>query len=104
MLLVFQNVDKVIEAIRYAIFLCLGDIPVDNVKLAVRKALLPSVGLALSCSPQELLIHNNLQPKLTAGNISSAPKGVQTLLNHLCPLITSQCRPIQITTFKLLEK
>ena len=86
------------------IFLCLDDLPINNVKLAVRKALLPSVGLALSRSPQELLMCNNLLPKLTAGDTSSAPEGVQTLLNHLCPLITSQCRPVQITAFKLLEK
>lgn len=65
----------------------------------LRGAMGSSVAL---CPKQQILVHQ-LPPLLVAGESSPLPDSLQTLMNHLCPLLTHKDRAIQITAFHLLS-
>ncbi|KAK7480178.1 hypothetical protein BaRGS_00028563 [Batillaria attramentaria] len=67
--------------------------------------LLSAVGSALCQCPQELVVNHKLPPYLLASeDTSPLPDSLQTLLNRLCPLLTSALRPVQITAYTLLDR
>uniref|UniRef100_H3CX74 E3 ubiquitin-protein ligase listerin n=1 Tax=Tetraodon nigroviridis TaxID=99883 RepID=H3CX74_TETNG len=65
---------------------------------------LQSVGQALIYVPVEKLIHNSLKPRFIASQKTNLPDGLQTLLNTFCPQLLFRARPLQITTYHLLDK
>lgn len=67
-------------------------------------AVLQSLGQALAFVPVQKLMHNNLRPRFVAGQKTNLPDGLQTLLNTFCPLLLFKARPLQITTFHLLDR
>lgn len=67
-------------------------------------AVLQSVGQALTFVPIQKLMQNNLRPRFIAGQKTNLPDGLQTLLNTFCPQLLFKARPLQITTFHLLDK
>lgn len=67
-------------------------------------AVLQSLGHALAFVPVQKLMHNNLRPRFVAGQKTSLPDGLQTLLNTFCPQLLFKARPLQVTTFHLLDR
>lgn len=67
--------------------------------------LLTAVGRAVCLCPQEQVLSFKFPPYLLASeDTSPLPESLQTVLNHLCPLLTSALRPVQITVYTLLDK
>lgn len=71
---------------------------------AFPSAVLRSLGQALAFVPVQKLMHNKLRPHFVAGHKTNLPDGVQTLLNTFCPQLLFKARPLQITTFHLLDR
>ncbi|XP_029704196.1 E3 ubiquitin-protein ligase listerin isoform X2 [Takifugu rubripes] len=67
-------------------------------------AVLQSLGQALAFVPVQKLMHNKLRPRFVAGQKTNLPDGVQTLINTFCPQLLFKARPLQITTFHLLDR
>lgn len=65
---------------------------------------LQSVGQALTSMPAQKLMHNSLRPRFIACQKTNLPDGLQTLLNTFCPQLLFKARPLQITTYHLLDK
>ncbi|XP_021346788.1 E3 ubiquitin-protein ligase listerin-like, partial [Mizuhopecten yessoensis] len=64
--------------------------------------LLRAMGSCLALCPKQQILTHQLPPLLIAGESSPLPDSLQTLMNHLCPLLTHKDRAIQITAFHLL--
>lgn len=65
---------------------------------------LQSVGQALTYVPVQKLMCNSLRPRFIASQNTNLPDGLQTLLNTFCPQLLFKARPLQITTYHLLDK
>ena len=59
---------------------------------------------AAALCPVDLLITHKLPARLVVDDVTNIPNEMQTLLNSLCPLLTSHHRPFQLTAYKLLFK
>uniref|UniRef100_A0A4W4E3K3 E3 ubiquitin-protein ligase listerin n=1 Tax=Electrophorus electricus TaxID=8005 RepID=A0A4W4E3K3_ELEEL len=59
-------------------------------------AVAEAVGEALVHMPVRLLTHNKLPARFVAGQRSSLPDGLQSLLNTLTPLLIFKARPLQL--------
>lgn len=65
---------------------------------------LQSVGQALTYVPVQKLMCNSLRPRFIASQDTNLPDGLQTLLNTFCPQLLFKARPLQMTTYHLLDK
>ncbi|XP_064628174.1 E3 ubiquitin-protein ligase listerin-like [Lineus longissimus] len=81
----------------------IGAINLSDLSLG-QEYLLGHLGQALSSMPQDLLRNHSLPAKLVADDVSNLSDQDQTLINHLCPLLLSPCRIVQLTAYKLLMK
>ncbi|XP_033741541.1 E3 ubiquitin-protein ligase listerin-like [Pecten maximus] len=68
------------------------------------QVLLRAMGSCLALCPKQQILTHHLPPLLVAGEASPLPDSLQTLMNHLCPLLTHKDRAIQITAFHLLTR
>uniref|UniRef100_A0A4W4E687 E3 ubiquitin-protein ligase listerin n=1 Tax=Electrophorus electricus TaxID=8005 RepID=A0A4W4E687_ELEEL len=59
---------------------------------------------ALVHMPVRLLTHNKLPARFVAGQRSSLPDGLQSLLNTLTPLLIFKARPLQLAVYHMLHK
>lgn len=55
-------------------------------------------------TPKELILDHKLPPLLVAGDLSPLPDNLQSLLNHLCPLLLASERCVQVAVFVLIER
>uniref|UniRef100_A0A4W4E3W3 E3 ubiquitin-protein ligase listerin n=1 Tax=Electrophorus electricus TaxID=8005 RepID=A0A4W4E3W3_ELEEL len=67
-------------------------------------AVAEAVGEALVHMPVRLLTHNKLPARFVAGQRSSLPDGLQSLLNTLTPLLIFKARPLQLAVYHMLHK
>ncbi|GFN93637.1 E3 ubiquitin-protein ligase listerin-like [Plakobranchus ocellatus] len=58
---------------------------------------------AVSLCPEWLVLTHQLPPHLTASDTSSLSDSLKTLLNHLCPLLMSRERCVEVTAYWLLR-
>lgn len=64
-----------------------------------------ALGGALCQCPKENIMDHKLPPKyLACEDTSPLPDSLQSLLNHLCPLLTHTLRAVQVTACALLER
>ncbi|CAH1799497.1 unnamed protein product [Owenia fusiformis] len=61
-----------------------------------------SLGEAISFCPVDHIKNHQLPAKLIATQEDGLPHDVQTLLNHLCPLLVTRQYAVQLTAYKLL--
>lgn len=59
---------------------------------------------AVSLCPAQHLENHQLPAKLTMEEECSLPDALQTIVNHLSPLLLSRQRPVQIAAFRLLSR
>jgi len=62
------------------------------------------LGAALSVCHAEHLLAHHLTPRLVASDNTDLPDSVQTVVNHLSPLLASDQRSIRLTAYHLLVK
>ncbi|XP_060079662.1 E3 ubiquitin-protein ligase listerin-like [Ylistrum balloti] len=74
----------------------------EKTKERSHHVLLQAMGSCLSLCPKQQVLNHQLPPLLIAGESSPLPDGLQTLMNHFCPLLTHKDRAVQITGFHLL--
>ncbi|XP_076444404.1 E3 ubiquitin-protein ligase listerin-like isoform X2 [Babylonia areolata] len=66
---------------------------------------LSTVGSAMSLCPQGQVTGHHLPLRLVAcDDTSPVPESLQSLLNHLCPMLTCQSPQAQVTAFCLLDR
>lgn len=67
--------------------------------------MLRELGAAVSLCPSPHLLTVSLPPRLVADdNNTSLPETVQTVVNHLGPLLAADDRSVRLTAYKLLSK
>lgn len=64
---------------------------------------LTSVCNAAAQAPKCHILEHKLPPLLVAGDLSPLPDNLQTLLNHLCPLLVAKERSVQVAAFHILH-
>jgi len=62
------------------------------------------LGAAVSKCHVEHLLSHRLVPKLVASDHTDLPDSVQTVLNHLSPLLAAEQRSVRLTAYHLLNK
>ncbi|XP_078698353.1 E3 ubiquitin-protein ligase listerin-like isoform X4 [Branchiostoma floridae x Branchiostoma belcheri] len=85
-------------------FMKLADTSKDQLKslsLPSRR-LLEATCAAVVHVPEDFLQAHPLEARLVAGQSSQLPDRLQTLLNHLCPMLLVENRALQLAAFKLL--
>ncbi|XP_066277345.1 E3 ubiquitin-protein ligase listerin-like isoform X3 [Branchiostoma lanceolatum] len=85
-------------------FMKLADTSKDQLKsppLPSRR-LLEATCAAVVHVPEDVLQAHPLEARLVAGQPSQLPDRLQTLLNHLCPMLLVENRALQLAAFKLL--
>jgi len=68
------------------------------------ETLLCELGAAVSTCRIEHLLTHHLTPRLVADDNTELPDSVQTLLNHLNPLLSAKQRSVRLTGYHLLTK
>lgn len=66
--------------------------------------MLCELGAAVSKCRVEHLLSHRLPPRLTASDSTDLPDSVQTVLNHLSPLLSAEQRSVRLTAYHLLTK
>ena len=65
---------------------------------------LASVCEAASNAPSTFILNHELPPMLIAGDSSPLPDNLQTLMNHMCPLLLARDYPVQISAYMILSR
>ncbi|KAH0624881.1 hypothetical protein JD844_032757 [Phrynosoma platyrhinos] len=76
----------------------------DVLETSFQNSVLKSMGKALTYISKDQLLNNKLPAKFVAGQKTNLPDKLQTLLNTLSPLLLFRSRPVQITTYQMLNK
>lgn len=66
--------------------------------------LLKSVSMAVCRCPKQQVLEHKLSPYLKTDDTSDLPDSLQTLLNHICPLMSHDSREVQLAAFYLLYR
>lgn len=73
-------------------------------EISYHTSVLQSLGEALCFISKEQLLKHSLPARFVAGQKSSLPDGLQSLLNTLAPLLLYKDRAVQITVYHMLNK
>jgi len=68
------------------------------------ETVLCELGAAVSKCRVEHLLNHRLPPRLVAADNTDLPDSVQTVLNHLSPLLAADQRSVRLTAYHLLSK
>ncbi|KAJ8315834.1 hypothetical protein KUTeg_007984 [Tegillarca granosa] len=68
-----------------------------------QSVILQSLAVAVSACPKEHILNHKLPPYFIAGQLSPLPDTLQTLLNHICPLLLYKDQSVQVGAFNLLK-
>lgn len=66
--------------------------------------LLKSLSLSVCQCPKQQVLDHKLAAYLKADDTSGLPNSLQTLLNHVCPLLSHDVREVQLGAFHLLYR
>jgi hypothetical protein len=66
--------------------------------------LLNALSLSVCRCPKQQVIDHKLPAYLKTDDTSGLPDSLQTLLNHVCPLLTHDVREVQLSAFHLLYR
>ncbi|KAL8578088.1 hypothetical protein ACOMHN_055408 [Nucella lapillus] len=89
----------------FPLFVKLVDQLKDTKTKGAASVVLSSVGSAMAQCPLEQIKGHHLPPNLAVSeDTSPIPECLQTVLNHLCPVLTCTSPPAQVAAFAVLDK